>query len=337
MRKEGLLKKGMAVALVCAMAFSAFALSNGDTYAADAIDLDKLCSLTVEVEAGSEYESDLDEMTIPVNLYKVATVDVSGNYTELTGFEGIGLDQISDKTTADEWLTMAETAAGKLTDASAADATISVVNGTGTATDLSAGMYLVAPEETYNVDYSYLYQFTPYLTALPGNDYYNSGDDTWLYDTTIGLKVGREMQYGGLTINKELLGYNSLTQDGTFVFQIEGVKDGVKYSNVAQIDMTAAGNASTYVDGIPVGMEVTVTEIYSGGSYEPKGDTVAKATIVADQLITAEHPGASVSFTNDYNDKLIPGTGVLNQFTPPEDGGDWEWNPSDSSVKVEQE
>lgn len=333
MRKEEVMKKGMAVALVCAMAFSAFALSNGNTYAADAVDLTRDCSLTVEVEAGSQYESDLDQMNIPVALYRVADVDVSGNYTELTGFEGIGLENVSDATTADEWLTMAETAAGKLTDTSVADADIEVAGGSGTAEGLEAGMYLVVPEETYNTDYSYLYKFTPYLTALPGNDYYNSGDDTWLYDTTIGLKVEREMQYGGLTINKHLLGYNSLTQDGSFVFQIEGEKDGVTYSNVALIDMTAAGEESTYVDGIPVGMTVTVTEIYSGGSYEPTGAVSASATIVADQIVEAGGTGASVSFENDYNDKLIPGTGVLNQFTAPEDGGDWGWTQSNGGAE----
>ena len=200
---------------------------------------------------------------------------------------------------------------------------------------LEAGMYLVVPAETYNADYSYLYQFTPYLTALPGNDYYNSGNDAWDYDPVIGLKAEREEQYGGLTINKKLLGYNNLTQDGTFVFQIEGVKDGVTYSNVAQITMTAAGDASTYVEGIPVGMEVTVTEIYSGGSYEPEGDTVAKATIVADQIVEAGGDGASVSFTNDYNDKLIPGTGVLNQFyAPDEEGADWGFEQNDGSIEA---
>ena len=228
---------------------------------------------------------------------------------------------------------MAQIAAGKLTDSSEAAADIEVINGTGTADELKAGMYLVVPEETYNKDYSYLYQFTPYLTALPGNDYYKTGDDTWLYDTTIGLKVEREMQYGKLTINKKLLGYNALAGEGYFVFQIEGEKDGVKYSNVASITMTASGDASVTVSGIPVGMQVTVTEVYSGGSYEAAGNTAAETTVIADQA----GGGAGVSFENEYNDKLIPGTGVLNQFTAPEDNGDWGWAPDDSSVIVEEE
>ena len=335
MRKEGFMKKGMAASLVGVLALSAFALYGGNAWAADPIDLTKTCSLTIEVESGSQFEADLDQMTIPVDLYKVADVDVSGSYTELTGFEGIGLDGVSDATTADEWLTMAETAAGKLTDASAPTESIQLVNGSAVADALEAGMYLVVPAETYNADYSYLYQFTPYLTALPGNDYYNSGNDAWDYDPVIGLKAEREEQYGGLTINKNLLNFNSLTQGGYFVFQIEGEKDGVKYSNVTSVNMSEAGTGSAYVDGIPVGMTVTVTEVYSGGSYEPVGSTTATATIVADQTVEAGGSGAAVTFENDYNDKLIPGTGVLNQFTAPEGEGDWTWEQVDGNVEAQ--
>ena len=335
MRKEGFMKKGMAASLVGVLALSAFALYGGNAWAADPIDLTKTCSLTIEVESGSQFEADLDQMTIPVDLYKVADVDVSGSYTELTGFEGIGLDGVSDATTADEWLTMAETAAGKLTDASVPTESIQLVNGSAVADALEAGMYLVVPAETYNADYSYLYQFTPYLTALPGNDYYNSGNDAWDYDPVIGLKAEREEQYGGLTINKNLLNFNSLTQGGYFVFQIEGEKDGVKYSNVTSVNMSEAGTGSAYVDGIPVGMTVTVTEVYSGGSYEPVGSTTATATIVADQTVEAGGSGAAVTFENDYNDKLIPGTGVLNQFTAPEGEGDWTWEQVDGNGEAQ--
>ena len=87
MRKEGFMKKGMAASLVGALALSAVALYGGNAWAADPIDLTKTCSLTIEVESGSQFEADLDQMTIPVDLYKVADVDVSGSYTELTGFQ----------------------------------------------------------------------------------------------------------------------------------------------------------------------------------------------------------------------------------------------------------
>lgn len=336
MRKEGLWKKGLAASLVCAMTLSVFALSGGRTYAAGAIDLTKDCTLTVEVSAGEQYAEDLRNMTIPVKLYKVADVDVAGNYTELSPFTGIGLGDISNETTADDWQAMSETAAGKLTDGTDVAAQLEITDGSVKAEGLTPGMYLVVPEDTMNGDYSYEYQFTPYLTALPGNNYYSSGSDDWIYDATVGLKAEREMQYGALTINKTLTGYSGLTQEGYFVFDIYGAKDGKTYSNVASVTMTADGTQSAYIDGIPVGMEVTVREIYSGGSYEPSGTTEATVTILADQVAEVNGGGASVSFSNTYNDKLIPGTGVLNQFQAPgEDGGDWSWSQVSGNVAAE--
>lgn len=354
MRKEGLMKRGLAAALVCAMAFSVAALSYGNTYAADAIDVDATCSLSVDLSAVSkEYVSDLETMTIPVNLYKVATVDVSGNYTEVEAFTGLetddeyGLEDIDSETTAEEWLSMAKAAMDMVQKGSlAASNSFNIAGGSGTIKGLDTGMYLVVPQNTLNADYSYEYQFTPYLTALPGNNYYSYDDhgkpvagtaDDWIYNATIGLKVGREMQYGSLVINKTLTGYSSLTQEGYFVFDISGQKDGVTYTNVAAIRLNAddmerddngklVGVGSTTISGIPVGMEVTVTEIYSGGSYEPSGNSVQKAVIVADQTVQPGGTGASVAFENQYNDKLIPGTGVLNQFTAPEGEKDWGYS-----------
>lgn len=329
MRRKGIMKKGAALTLVCAVAFSAFALSNYRSYAADPINVEQKCSLTVNLESGgSEYEKDLKEMKIPVTLYKVADVDAGGDFTEIAGFEGLGLDQVSSETTADEWKIMAEKAEKKLTDTTANAGTFEVQNGVGSISDLATGMYLVVPAETYNTDYSYLYQFTPYLTALPGNNYYENENDDWIYDTQIGLKVEREMQYGALTISKELTGFSQVTQEGYFVFQIEGEKDGVKYSNVASLSFDSDGTRTTVVEHIPAGMEVTVTEIYSGGSYKPDGATSIKVEIKSDQAVQAGMQGAFVEFSNTYDGKLIPGTGVLNQFTAPEDGGDWTWSNS---------
>lgn len=329
MRRKGIWKKGAALTLVCAVAFSAFALSNYKSYAADPIDVERKCSLTVNLEAVSQdYQNDLKEMKIPISLYKVADVDAGGDFTEVAGFEGLGLDKVHDKTTADEWMKMAQTAEGKLTDTTPVTDAFEVSDGTGAIEGLATGMYLVVPAETYNKDYSYLYKFTPYLTALPGNNYYQSGNDDWIYDAQIGLKVEREMQYGALTISKELTGYSQITQEGYFVFQIEGEKDGVKYSNVASLSFNSDGVQTTVVEHIPAGMDVTVTEVYSGGSYQPEGDTSVTVKIQSDKAVQAGTAGALVKFVNTYDGKLIPGTGVLNQFTAPEGDGDWTWSNS---------
>ncbi len=334
-------KTALALALLCAAGLGFSALTDSSTYAADAIDVTAKCTVKVDIEVNSEgtdtaFQNDLKAMVIPVKLYRVATVDAAGRYTVIAPFSGNGLNLsgISDKTTTDDWKAYAETAAEVVEEQEeqgegitpAAD--IQVTDGTGTATGLDTGMYVVIPQETYNADYSYLYRFTPYLTALPGNNYYNDGNDEWNYNPTIGLKPEREIQYGSLEIVKTLDSYNDLTQEGYFVFQIEGEKDGVQYSNVASISFTDGDETAktTVVTGIPVGMEVTVTEVYSGASYELVTANDQTATIVADEMIQAGTSQASVTFENKDDGKLIPGTGVLNVFTAPEGEGDWNWS-----------
>ena len=95
-----------------------------------------------------------------------------------------------------------------------------------------------------------------------------------------------------------------------------------------RIRFNGAGTQSVVVDRIPVGAQVTVTEVYSGASYTPEGEVVQKATIVAQQLVDAgQAVAATVSFNNKYDDRLIPGTGVVNLFAPPqEEGDDWNWS-----------
>lgn len=224
---------------------------------------------------------------------------------------------------------MAEAAYGKITDETQKTEEIFVAGGTGSAGNLATGMYLVVPGETFNQDYSYKYTFTPYLTALPGNLYAQGGTDEWLYDPVIGLKAEREEQYGSLIIEKTLSSYNESLGSVDFVFQVEADKNGEAVrSTVERIRFNGAGTQSVVVDRIPVGAQVTVTEVYSGASYTPEGEVVQKATIVAQQLVDAgQAVAATVSFNNKYDDRLIPGTGVVNHFEPPqEEGDDWNWS-----------
>lgn len=324
------MKKGCALALICALVLPALTLVN--TQAADRIDTDRLCSLTVNVDTettSGDFKEDLSQMAIPVALYKVADVDEVGNYTELEGFQGLGLDNISASVTADQWLGMAEAAYGKIADDTQKAAEMTVTGGTGTAKGLETGMYLVVPEETYSQDYSYIYTFTPYLTALPGNLYAQGGKDEWIYEPVIGLKVEREDLYGSLTIEKNLSNYNESLGSVDFVFQVEAVKnDETVRSTVERIQFNGAGTQSVTVDRIPAGAQVTVTEVYSGASYTPEGAMTQEAVIVAQQLVEAgQAVAARVSFTNKYDDRLIPGTGVVNRFDPPqEEGDDWQWS-----------
>ena len=70
-------------ALVLALLLALPCLTLMQTQAADAVEVDRKCNLTVSVEGNYDkaFEADLSEMQIPVALYRVASVDVSGRYT----------------------------------------------------------------------------------------------------------------------------------------------------------------------------------------------------------------------------------------------------------------
>ena len=95
----------------------------------------------------------------------------------------------------------------------------------------------------------------------------------------------------------------------TFVFEINGVVGGeLVYSNVASLTFTGPGTKSVVIEGLAVGMEVTVTEVYSGSRYtgtmEPRTTTI----------LEPEQAPAELSFTNDYDDTGKGGHGILNEF-----------------------
>ena len=324
-------------ALVLALLLALPCLTLMQTQAADAVEVDRKCSLTVSVEGEYDkvFASDLNEMKIPVALYRVASVDAVGRYTGIDSWASMKFDTISSTTTAEEWMKFAEDAYGLIGD-NQPNAEERIEKGQGTAafakfTDLNTGMYLVVPQAAFNTDYSYEYTFTPYLTALPGNVYAQTGagDDSWDYDPVIGLKAEREQQEGVLNIQKTLATYNETLGPVTCVFQVEAVNEGgdVVYSNVVSATLESADTAETVrLTGIPAGSRVTVTEIYAGSSYRVIGSDTAETVIVSDKD-PANADGqldAAVSFTNEYSGGNRGGYGVTNHFSQDEDGL-WDW------------
>ncbi len=307
------------------------------TQAADAIDVGRKCSLTVSVEGDFDdsFEADLNEMKIPVSLYRVASVDEVGRYTGVGSCQDMAFDTISSTTTAEDWMAFAEEAEEKLGETDPL-VTEEMERGQGTTasavfTDLETGMYLVVPQATYNQDYSYEYTFTPYLTALPGNTYATTGagDDSWIYDPAIGLKAERVQMDGVLNIRKTLETYNETHGAVTCVFQVDGYDENgeVIYSNVISATLAGAGeeNAQTVrLEGIPAGIRVTVREVYKGAGYSVVGSDTADAVIVSEEANANGAEEALVSFVNEYNGGNRGGYGVTNHFES--DGNDgWNW------------
>ncbi len=352
-------KTGCALVLAALMALAG--LSAKQTYAAGAVDLSKTdCSIKISVAIGrngtsnEKYEKDFNAMGIPVNLYRVADVDVTGQkYTTVKPFENVDLSGISSGTTADEWLEMAAQAAKEENLKAASPIRQVTQAGETTFENLTPGMYLVAPEDSYNPDYTVQYTFTPYLTALPSSAYAiqydadgnpiqdTANSDDWDYHTTVGLKPEAEPQFGQLKINKILDNFNETLGKATFVFQVEGRdEDGnLAYSEVVSTTHESLATETVVLDQIPAGIRVSVEEVYSGASYETVGNKVwsdiliwsdaavdhaAGGTVNGEVIQTAE-----VSFQNRYDGGNRGGYGVTNEFT---NGGDgWEWT-SESKV-----
>lgn len=320
MKMTGKIKKRGAAALACLLVVSAAGISS--VYGAPGVEPDRSCSLSFELDG--QYQ-ELNEIAIPVNLYKVADVEVTGEYTSLAGYEELEFGSVSDSTTADEWESFAREAS-ELTETLGAEPEVAleiVPDEEGVpsarAENLSTGMYLVEAENVQTAEYTYA--FTPYLVSLPSHYFYTTGQDEWVYDVTAGMKPQQTPRYGSLVIRKTLTSYNATLGSATFIFQVEGVKDQeTVLSDVVSLVFDGTGTKSLEISGIPAGTEVTVTEVYGSANYDPVSPETGRVTILADG---EEGSPVTIEFVNEYNGKLNPGSGIVNHFEY--DGGVWNW------------
>lgn len=300
------------------------------TFAANAVDTDRNCSLTVNVADSGSYADDLANAAIDVKLYKVADVAKTGEFTSTEDFSSLKIEDV--KSGEENWEQTAKDAVKIVDDKKITpDGELTVTAGTGTKDSLSCGLYLVKAEKADTDRYSY--NFNPYIISLPDNLYYQSKDpedDAWIYDVTSGLKPEQESRYGSLKIRKTLQEFNASLKEATFVFQVEGTDDegNVVYSNVASTTFDAAGTKEAVLDKIPAGAHLTVTEVYSGASYKLISAESQETTIVADQTM-------EVDFSNTYDDKIVPGYGVTNHFEYDENNG-WNWSQLQDNTETQK-
>jgi hypothetical protein len=327
------LKQGSTFLLAVALTFPLLTLPGAK--AASAIDTDKECSIQFDIGGSSE----LLKAGIPVNLYKVASVDESGNYTATGTFAKLDLSSVNADNLADataEWKKRANDAKEMLTDSDGNTVveppkTITLTdnpNDDHTITGLKTGLYLVDTPKVITPNYTYT--FTPYLISLPTNNYYNNDhtNDEWIYNLTgsnaVGLKPEQHVRYGDLVIKKELKDHNATFGDkATFVFQIDiTTLDEKKETRIEELTFSAAGNDSVTITKIPAGSHVKVTEVYSGASYELASAKSQKTDIIAnpEKETEVEFKPAEVSFINKHDGRTNGGYGVKNNFKLDENG-----------------
>lgn len=322
------LKQGSTFLLAVALTFPLLTLPGAK--AASAIDTDAECSIEFDISGNS---SELLSASIPVNLYKVASVDESGNYTGIGAFSKLDLSSVSADNldaAAATWAERAAEAKKLLKDDTEPTTTVTLTQGRGTATGLDTGLYLVDTPKVITPNYTYT--FTPYLVSLPTNNYYsgNGASDDWIYDLTkehnsaVGLKPEQHVRYGNLVINKELVDHNAtFGNNATFVFQIDiTTLDNKKETRIEELTFDAAGSHSVTIEKIPAGSHVTVTEVYSGASYELASAKSQETDIIAnpEKKSEEEFRPAEVSFINKHDGRTNGGYGVKNNFKLDENG-----------------
>lgn len=333
MKITGKIKKTGAVVLTLILLTSGVAFSK--VQASVGIEIDKSCSVTFQLDGTLEGEfGELNQLDIPVKLYKVADVEESGEYISLEGYEDLKLESISSETTAEEWSEKALKAVEIIENTEAVPTKEGIISsGSGKVEGLGVGMYLVKAETVFSDEYEY--SFTPYLLSLPNNYYGTEGfeqDDSWVYDVITGLKPGRENRLGSLVIDKTLASYNATLGSTTFVFKVEGEKDGESvYSDVVSLVFDSAGTKSVTIQDLPAGATFTITEIYSGASYEVTSEPSKTVTIIADG---EEGSPVHAAFSNDYNGQMNGGSSVVNHFTNNE--GVWEWQQQTDSTGTQE-
>lgn len=318
-----------ACVLTLAVTLSGLALPRA--YAAKAVDVNRKCTIEFNLQ-NSVYDAatenkdaekaedfaELNKLPVQVHLYRVADIKETGAYTEAKGFEELKLDQISDKTTAEQWAEKAAKARELIKSGvePAAETAVTLKDGKGEVRGLATGMYLVVADEVKSSYFTYTFKES--LISLPNNYWYNGGgNDDWVYELTgshaIGLKPDREERLGSLEINKTLTSYNATVGGATFVFHVNVEKlDGTVTNNVYKMEFNGAGNDKLIINDLPAGATVTVTEEYTGASYRLSPDNGPQVT----KIIAEEEEGnpVSVSFVNAYNGGQNGGTGIVNRF-----------------------
>lgn len=329
---------------------------------AHAVELDTACSLTVTVEP-KEMEGGPQEMPdVALDLYKIAdAVPVEGqdSYSYSTESEeiyaGLALNGVESK---EGWQQLAQQAADiTFSTGNAPWVTVDTMeNDRLIAADLEAGLYLMiargrnlTPEEyivrntaegetdglitTVAYSQSYVFTYEPQLVSLPTKEADEEGNIStsnngeWIYNATAVLKPELSGRYGTLRIDKELLSYRT-GNPATFVFLVEATLQGeTVYSNVVSMDFSEAGSQSELIaDKIPVGAEVTVTEVYSGVTYRVSDSQTVQNIILNN--IGPDEEGFSniVSFRNEYDGTGRNGSAITNHFEYTDDGAGLVWN-----------
>ena len=187
-------------------------------------------------------------------------------------------------------------------------------------------------------DYEYLYR--PQLLTVPTKldkttPQYNTAFGEWTNELIIYAKPTREANNGDLKIIKNVS--NPGPDPVDFVFEVTW-KDKSNNDVTKVVTMTFKGDTRkeyTLVNNVPIGTEVTVTEVHSGIGYTAVTGPQT-VTIEATPAPAGSEPAAVPNVVEFSNDHTGPGGGhgILNRFTA--DGSSFSGVQYDDSDEADQ-
>lgn len=300
----------------------------------------------VLVTAGTEDGNKLlEEAGAVYDLYLLAPMAAEGHYEFPDG-----LRPAAWPNGPDAWNALAQDAAAKLVEIEPPDVSGAPLgqwvrkNAESGGEDLEAGLYLLVVRPSEGGGYlkrfenedgeaylaselkakEYAITVAPEIISLPTKEADEEGvintanPGPWIFSVEVFLKPEFEKRLGSIEIIKDLLTYET-SHNAFFVFQVEGMLDGENvYSNLISMRFDGYGEKRQLIENIPVGAEVTVTEIYSTPGYSIVGSDSGKITVAADEVL-------SVRFENDYDESRDKGDGVMNNFSYDIERGEWSW------------
>ncbi len=317
MKSKVVLAVALALLLAFAVGVHAFATPS------DPIRPEVKCSL--EILPGNYQGAEDPEITI--SFYRVGDVAADGTYTPVDAFAGLPLDEpLTDMTPEKYAATLQkaeELAKGQepLMQVVSADKSVML-------TDLETGVYLAVSSSFDQGPYTYRGISTLFSLPTVGYEHQDSQEEIWYYAAKLAIKIERIQRYGRLHITKDLESYNPVAGDGVFVFSVKAEKDGnLVYSDVLTMRFSQAGSETITIEDLPVGAEVTVTEVYSGAGYTLVSEPEVKVVI---RPLDDPEGDVSVRFLNRSDNTITQGGGVVNNFA--NDNGVWNWTTQDDNL-----
>ncbi|MBR4462157.1 MAG: BspA family leucine-rich repeat surface protein [Erysipelotrichaceae bacterium] len=152
--------------------------------------------------------------------------------------------------------------------------------------------------------------------------YYKLGEETPLGEGEI--PVFTNVRNGSFKIVKTFISYE-VHSPVTYIFHVTAVYNNETiYDEFLSMTIDETGVYEIPIENLPVGSEVTITEVYGGGSYELEMGGEVSQTITLDEDIDKN----VVEFVNGYEDSNIFGYGVTNTYTQGNNG--WTWTSGDT-------